>query len=144
MSTIKTEEFKVAIGSPTNTERTYLVGEGVFIGEQKELLVHALPVYRQKDYPNYQVRKQGPYVVTLFHSGLRISATAQKLVFPKMEDAVKFAEVIGALFAMYGLPVHSTDPRTVLEKAKELKEQVFDPMKQLAESHGAVFIEPQK
>jgi len=144
MSKIQTETFKLAIGSPTNTERTYLTGEGVYVGANKQLLVHALPVYRQKDYPNYQVRKQGPYVVTLAASGLRISATAQKMVFPKMEDAVKFAEVVGALFDMYGLPVSCTDPRTVLEKGKELKEQVYEPMKALAEANGGVFIEPQK
>jgi hypothetical protein len=138
------ELFKLPIGSPTNQERTYLTGDGVLCGEDHTLLVHALPVYRQKDYPNYQTRKTGPYVVTLVASGLRISATAQKLVFPKMEDAVKFAEVVGPLFALYGLPIKCDDPRTVLEKAKELKEQVFDPMKQLAEAHGAVFIEPQK
>ena len=141
---VNKETFKLAIGSPTNQERTYLVGEGVFVGSHKELLIHSLPIYRQKDYPNYQVRKQGPYVITLVNSGLRISATAEKMVFTKMEDAVEFGEVVGAFFALYGLPVSDKDPRTVLEKAKELKEQIFEPMKELATKHGATFIQPQK
>ena len=144
MSKSEKEEFKMAIGAPTNDVRTYLCGMGTFVGGSRELLVHPLPIYRQKDYPNYQTRKTGPYVVTLFNSGLRISATAEKLVFPKFADAVSFAEAISPFFALYGLPVSSTDPRTVLEKARDLKEQVFDPMKKLAETHGAVFIQPQK
>lgn len=144
-SAFKLEPFKVAIGSPTNQERTYLAGDdGVFIGDNKALLVHALPIYRQKDYPVYQVRKQGPYIVTLVSSGIRISATAQKMVFPKREDAVKFAETVGALFNLFGIPITSEDPREVLEAAKDKKEQVYEPLKAMAESMGAVFITPQK
>jgi len=145
MSDYKLEPFKVAIGSPTNQERTYLAGDdGVFVGERKAILVHALPIYRQKDYPVYQARKQGPYVVTLYNSGIRISATAQKLVFPDRDGAVKFAETVGGLFNLFGIPMLSEDPREVLEAAKDKKEQVYEPLKAMAESMGAVFIVPQK
>ena len=144
MSKIKTEAFKVAIGSPTNQERTYLTGEGVYVGDNRSCLVHALPIYRQKDYPNYQVRKTGPYVITMVNSGLRISATSEKMVFEKMEDAVKCAEEIMSLFALYGIPLMSEDPRVLLEEAKKQKEHIYEPMKKLAEANGAVFIEPQK
>lgn len=139
----KRGEFKMAIGSPTNQERTYLTGEGVLVGKSGEVLVHTLPVYRQKDYPNYQVRKQGPYVVSMVKCGLRISATAEKMVFANEEDAVGFAESVVALFALFGLSFNVEDPRPVLEKAKELKEQVYQPMKTLAEQHNAQFIQPQ-
>lgn len=141
---IKREQFKMAIGSPTNQERTFLVGEGVFIGDNRQLLVHTLPIYRQKDYPNYQVRKQGPWVISFTASGLRVSATAEKMVFAKESDAINFGEALMAFFSMFGLPFNSDDPRTVLEKAKELKEQIFEPMKALATTHGATFILPQQ
>ena len=141
---LEMEPFKMAIGSPTNQERTYLCGEGVFCGEGRLLLAHALPIYRQKDYPNYQTRKQGPYVLSLHKCGIRVSATQQKMVFAKLEDAVRFAEALTAFFALFGIPTDNEDPRTVLEAAKEKKDQVYEPMKVMAELHGATFIEPQK
>jgi len=138
------EPFKFAIGSPTNQERTYLCGNGVFIGNDRLVVAHALPIYRQKDYPNYQVRAKGPYVLSCVASGIRISATQQKMVFAKLEDAVKCGELLIGLLAMHGLPLASDDPRTILEWAKEARDGIWEPLKLLAMEHGASFVEPQK
>ena len=148
---IQTVKFKMPIGSPTNQERTHLCGKGVFVGNHKELLVHCLPIYRQKDYPNYQTKKTGPWVVALAKSGLRISATAEKLVFLKLSEAVEFATNIGPLLYMYAFPIMSDDPRTLLEIAKDKKDEVYarpsgedGPLKVLAKVDGATFIQPQR
>lgn len=141
MSTLLTDEFKLPIGSPTNQERTYLTGDGKIVGE---LLVHTLPVYRQKDYPNYKTRKAGPYVVTLMKSGIRISSTAEKLVFAHAKDAIAFAEEVSTLLALYGLPVSTDDPRTVIEKARDMKDQTLPALKELAKRHNASFVAPQQ
>jgi hypothetical protein len=142
MSKLLTDEFQLAVGSPANQERTYLVGQGKFIGDDKALLVHTLPVYRQKDYPKYQTRKAGPYVVALARCGVRISATNEKMVFAKAEDAINFAAAIGGLFALYGIPLQNDDPRVVLEKSREVKEQILPAVKALAKEFGAEFISP--
>ena len=136
------ETFKMAIGSPTNQERTYLVGDGVFVGDKRQMLVHALPIYKQKDYPNYQVRKRGPYVVSIASSGLRLSATAEKIVFAEMADAVGFAEAVTGLLSMWGLSTMETDPRPQLEKAKAIKESVYEAFKALATQFNATMVTP--
>ena len=53
MSEHKVETFKIKIGAPTNSEQVYLEGDGVIFGHT---VAHALPVYRQKDYPIYKTR----------------------------------------------------------------------------------------
>ena len=94
--------FKIKIGAPTNSEQVYLEGEGIECGDI--LVAHALPVYRQKDYPIYKTRKNGPYCVSMKASGLRVSGTNQKLVFQKMEDAAEFGDSVAALVCVAWLP----------------------------------------
>src|SRR5271165_3069677 len=133
--------FKIKIGAPTNSEQVYLTGEGIECGEF--LVAHALPVYRQKDYPNYQTRKNGPYCVSMKASGLRASGTNQKLVFSKLEDAAEFGESVASLFALLGFPMAEEDPRKVLEYAKEHREELYEPMTNLATQYKGVLVTPE-
>lgn len=134
--------FKIKIGAPTNSEQVYLNGEGIECGGGI-LIAHALPIYRQKDYPNYQTRKDGPYCVSMKASGLRVSGTNQKLVFSKMEDAAEFGESVSALFALLGFPMSEEDPRKVLEYAKEHREELYEPMTTLAVQYKGVLVTPE-
>jgi len=133
--------FKIKIGAPTNSEQVYLNGEGIECGDF--LIAHALPIYRQKDYPNYQTRKDGPYCVSMKASGLRVSGTNQKLVFGKMEDAAEFGEAVSSLFALLGFPMSEEDPRKVLEYAKEHREELYGPMTSLATQYNGVLVTPE-
>lgn len=133
--------FKIKVGAPTNSEQVYLTGEGIDCGEF--LVAHALPVYRQKDYPNYQVRKNGPFTVSMKASGLRVSGTNQKLVFSKLEDAAEFGESVSSLFALLGFPMGEEDPRKVMEYAKEHREELYEPMVQLATQYNGVLVTPE-
>jgi len=133
--------FKIKIGAPTNSEQVYLAGEGIECGDY--LVAHALPVYRQKDYPVYQTRKNGPYCVSLKASGLRVSGTNQKLVFSKMEAAAEFGTSVAALYALLGFPMSEEDPRKVLEFAKEHRDELYEPMTQLAVQYSGVLVTPE-
>lgn len=133
--------FKIKIGAPTNSEQVYLTGEGIECGDF--LIAHALPVYRQKDYPNYQSRKDGPYCVSMKASGLRVSGTNQKLVFSNMENAAEFGDAVAALFALLGFPMSEEDPRKVLEYAKEHREELYEPMTNLALQYKGVLVTPE-
>ncbi len=133
--------FKIKIGAPTNSEQVYLTGEGIECGDF--LVAHALPVYRQKDYPNYQTRKDGPYCVSMKASGLRVSGTNQKLVFSNMENAAEFGDAVAALFALLGFPMSEEDPRKVLEYAKEHREELYEPMTNLALQYKGVLVTPE-
>ena len=135
------ETFKVKIGAPTNSEQVYLEGDGILCGEH--LVAHALPVYRQKDYPIYKTRKNGPYCVSMRASGLRVSGTNQKLVFQKLEEAAEFGESVAALFALLGFPMSEEDPRKVLEYAKEHREELYEPMTNLAVQYKGVLVTPE-
>ena len=136
----KIETLKIKIGAPTNSEQVWLEGEGVV---HDYTVAHALPVYRQKDYPIYKTRKNGPFCVSMKASGLRISGTNQKLVFPKLENAADFSESVSALFALLGFPMSEEDPRKVLEFAKEHREELYDPMVNLATQYGGVLVTPE-
>ena len=140
MSEHKVETFKIKIGAPTNSEQVYLEGDGVIFGHT---VAHALPVYRQKDYPIYKTRKNGPYCVSYKASGLRVSGTNQKLVFPKLENAADFAQSVEALFSLLGFPASEEDPRKVLEFAKEHREELYEPMTNLAVQFGGVLVTPE-
>lgn len=133
--------FKIKIGAPTNSEQVFLEGEGIACGDF--MVAHALPVYRQKDYPVYKTRKQGPYCVSLTASGIRVSGTNQKLVFAKMEDAAEFGNSVASLYALLGFPVSEPDPRKVLEFAKEHREELYGPMVSLAEQYKGVLVTPE-
>jgi hypothetical protein len=133
--------FKIKIGAPTNTEQVYLEGEGIECGEF--LVAHALPVYRQKDYPVYKTRKNGPYCVSLKASGLRVSGTNQKLVFSKIEPAAEFGTSVATLYALLGFPMSETDPRKVLEYAKEHRDELYVPMTELAVQYSGVLVTPE-
>ncbi len=135
------ETFKIKIGAPTNSEQVYLEGDGILCGEH--LVAHALPVYRQKDYPIYKTRKSGPYCVSMRASGLRVSGTNQKLVFQKLEHAAEFGDSVAALFALLGFPMSEEDPRKVLEYAKEHREEVYEPMTNLAVQYSGVLVTPE-
>jgi hypothetical protein len=135
------ETFKIKIGAPTNSEQVYLEGDGIACGEH--LIAHALPVYRQKDYPVYKTRKSGPFCVSIKASGLRVSGTNQKLVFQKMEEAAEFGESVSALFALLGFPLSEEDPRKVLEYAKEHREELYEPMTNLATQYKGVLVTPE-
>jgi hypothetical protein len=137
----KVETFKIKIGAPTNSEQVYLEGDGILCGDH--LVAHALPVYRQKDYPIYKTRKSGPFCVSFKSSGLRVSGTNQKLVFQKLEDAAEFGESVGALFALLGFPMSEEDPRKVLEFAKEHREELYEPMVNLSAQYKGVLVTPE-
>lgn len=133
--------FKIKIGAPTNTEQVYLEGEGIECGEF--LVAHALPVYRQKDYPCYKARKNGPYCVSLKASGLRISGTNQKLVFEKLEAAAEFGHSVASLYALLGFLMSEEDPRKVLEYAKEHRDELYEPMVNLAMQYKGQLVTPE-
>ena len=133
--------FKIKIGAPTNSEQVFLEGEGILCGEH--IVAHALPVYRQKDYPIYKTRKNGPYCVSMRASGLRVSGTNQKLVFAKIEHAAEFGASVAALFALLGFPMSEEDPRKVLEYAKEHREELYEPMTNLATQYEGVLVTPE-
>lgn len=137
----KVEVFKIKIGAPTNSEQVYLEGDGIGCGDH--VVAHALPVYRQKDYPVYKTRKNGPFCVSMKSSGLRISGTNQKLVFAKLEDAAEFGESVAALFALLGFPMSEEDPRKVLEFAKEHRDELYEPMVNLATQYAGVLVTPE-
>lgn len=142
-------DFKFHIGSPTNAERTSLSGQGVPIFTEADktnpvAIIHTLPVYRQADYPNYKTRAKGPFCASLLASGLRVGATGDKMVFAKEEDAVGFTEAVLALFNLFGVPVHETDPRPILLKCMEEQEKIYPPLKALAEQFNATFIAAEK
>jgi hypothetical protein len=137
----KVETFKIKIGAPTNSEQVYLEGDGILCGDH--LVAHALPVYRQKDYPIYKTRKSGPFCVSFKSSGLRVSGTNQKLVFQKLKDAAEFGESVGALFALLGFPMSEEDPRKVLEFAKEHREELYEPMVNLSAQYKGVLVTPE-
>jgi hypothetical protein len=141
MSEKKIETFKIKIGAPTNSEQVYLEGDGIECGEF--IVAHALPVYRQKDYPIYKTRKNGPYCVSMKASGLRVSGTNQKLVFSKLEDAAEFGESVSALMALLGFPLSEEDPRKVLEFAKEHRDELYDPITNLAAQYSGVLVTPE-
>ena len=134
-------KFSIKIGAPTNSEQVYLEGEGIDCGTY--LVAHALPIYRQKDYPKYQTRKDGPYCVSMKSSGLRVSGTNQKLVFSTMESAAEFGTAVDALFALLGFPISEEDPRKVLEYAKEHREELYEPMTNLAVQFGGILVTPE-
>ena len=134
-------EFKIKIGAPTNSEQVYLAGTGIKCHDL--VIAHALPVYRQKDYPVYQARKNGPYCVSLIPSGLRISGTNQKLVFAKLEPAAEFGVSVANLFALLGFPMSEEDPRKVLEYAKEHREELYEPMVNLSAQYEGVLVTPE-
>ncbi len=133
--------FKIKIGAPTNSEQVYLSGDGIECGDF--LIAHALPFYRQKDYPIYQTREDGPYCVSMKASGLRVSGTNQKLVFSKLEDAAEFGDAVAALFALLGFPMSEEDPRKMLEYAKEHREELYVPMANLATQYSGVLVTPE-
>lgn len=133
--------FKIKIGAPTNSEQVYLEGEGIQCGDH--IVAHALPVYRQKDYPVYKTRKNGPYCVSLTASGLRVSGTNQKLVFAKLEDAAEFGMSVAGLYALMGFPMSEPDPRKVLEFAKEHRDELYEPMTALAVQYKGVLVTPE-
>jgi hypothetical protein len=135
------ETFQIKIGAPTNSEQVFLEGEGILCGDH--IVAHALPVYRQKDYPIYKTRKSGPYCVSMRASGLRCSGTNQKLVFAKIEDAAEFGLSVAALFALLGFPMSESDPRKVLEYAKEHREELYEPMTNLATQYAGVLVAPE-
>jgi len=137
----KVEVFKIKIGAPTNSEQVYLEGDGIACGDH--VVAHALPIYRQKDYPIYKTRKNGPFCVSMKASGLRISGTNQKLVFAKLEDAAEFGESVAALFALLGFPMSEEDPRKVLEFAKEHRDELYEPMTNLATQYRGVLVTPE-
>lgn len=133
--------FKIKIGAPTNSEQVYLGGEGIDCGEF--IVAHALPLYRQKDYPNYQTRKTGPFCVSLKASGLRVSGTNQKLVFEKLEHAAEFGTSVASLYALLGFPMSEEDPRKVLEYAKEHRDELYEPMCSLAKQYEGHLVTPE-
>jgi len=132
--------FKIKIGAPTNSEQVYLEGDGIYCGEF--LVAHALPVYRQKDYPNYKTRKAGPYCVSLKASGIRVSGTNEKLVFANLKDAAEFGNSMAALYALLGFPMSEEDPRKVLEYAKDHRDELYEPMTSLAKQYKGVLVTP--
>jgi len=133
--------FKIKIGAPTNSEQVYLEGEGIACGDH--IVAHALPVYRQKDYPVYKTRSKGPYCVSFIASGLRASGTNQKLVFSKLEQAAEFGMSVASLYALLGFPMSEEDPRKVLEYAKEHRDELYEPMCNLAVQYGGVLVTPE-
>jgi hypothetical protein len=134
-------QIKIKIGAPTNSEQVYLEGDGVECGEF--VVAHALPVYRQKDYPVYKTRKNGPYCVSLKNSGIRISGTNQKLVFKNLQAAAEFGHSVSGLYALLGFPMSEEDPRKILEFAKEHREELYEPMTSLAAQYGGVLVTPE-
>ena len=132
--------YKIKIGAPTNSEQVYLAGVGYKCSEY--VIAHALPQYRQKDYPIYQERKTGPYCVSMIASGLRISGTNQKLVFKSLEKAAEFGVSVASLFSLLGFPLSEEDPRKVLEYAKERRDDFYDPMNSLATQYGGTIVTP--
>ena len=135
------ETFKIKIGAPTNSEQVYLEGEGILCGEHHRrartagLSAEGLPIYK--------TRKNGPYCVSMRASGLRVSGTNQKLVFAKMEHAAEFGDSVAALFALLGFPMSEEDPRKVLEYAKEHREELYEPMTNLAVQYSGVLVTPE-
>lgn len=133
--------FRIKIGAPTNAEQVYLEGDGIECGDY--LVAHALPVYRQKDYPAYKTRKNGPYCVSMKASGLRVSGTNQKLVFASIKDAAEFGDSVAGLYALLGFPMSEEDPRKVLEFAKEHRAELYEPMTALAAQYKGVLVTPE-
>ena len=92
--------FRMRI-SPT----TYLNGLGFFCAGDT-LLVHRLPDYSPKKFPEYEVRAEGPYGVSLFKSGLRVNRRerdAQQCRFTTAAEAVHFAERFHAALGKRGI-----------------------------------------
>lgn len=134
-------KFKIKIGAPTNSEQVYLAGIGIKCSDFA--IAHALPVYRQKDYPVYQARKAGPYCVSWIASGLRVSGTNEKLVFASLEKAAEFGVSATSMFALLGFPMSEEDPRKVLEYAKEHRDELYQPMVNLATQYEGVLVTPE-
>ncbi len=141
MSKFQIKPFKIKIGAPTNTEQVYLEGDGIECGPH--IIAHALPIYRQKDYPIYKCRKSGPYCVSLTASGLRVSGTNQKLIFGKLDSAAEFGISLGGLYALLGFPLSETDPHIILAFAKEHRDTLYEPMTALASQYDGELVTPE-